>query len=159
MTDFRDTLGYRLVQLGRAAGNEYAARLGQLGLRPPHVRLLTAIQLAERASQIELAGALGVTPSFVVSLADELEQLGALTRERDTQDRRRQVLVLTPAGEAHLRDATRAATKLDQELSRDLAPDALAQLRESLETVRAALASQGHDGDVETRLTSTKHGA
>jgi DNA-binding MarR family transcriptional regulator len=160
MTDFRDTLGYRLVQLGRAAGSEYAARVGRLGLRPQHVRLLTAVQAAEHVSQNELAAELGVTPSFVVGLADDLERLGALTRERDSRDRRRQVLVLSPTGESLLRDATRAATELDRELARELAADALVQLRESLETVWASLASRSHDadGDAEVALTGTKLG-
>jgi DNA-binding MarR family transcriptional regulator len=149
MTDFRDTLGFRLVQLGRAAGNEYTARVEKLGLRPQHVRLLTVVQGAGHASQAEVAGELGVTPSFVVGLADDLERLGALNRERDPRDRRRQVLVLTAAGKRLLRDATRAATELDRELARELTPGALTELRESLDAVRVSLARLGHIADVE----------
>jgi DNA-binding MarR family transcriptional regulator len=158
MADFRDTLGYRLVQLGRAAGNEYTARLEKLGLRPQHVRLLTVVQGAGHASQNELAAELGVTPSFVVGLADDLERLGALNRERDPRDRRRQVLVLTTAGNRLLRDATRAATDLDRELARELTPAALAELRESLEAVRVSLARHGHNADVEMTPTGVKRG-
>ena len=141
MTDLRDTLSYRLVRLGRATGAQYAARLRQLGLRPLHVRLLTAITAAYRTPQNEHAADLGITGGFVVRLADDLERLGAVTRERDTQDRRRQFLVITSAGESLLREATLAAIKLDEDLARGLSPDALTQLAQSLETVRASLTS------------------
>lgn len=139
MTDFRDTLGYRLVRLGRAAGDRYADRLARLGLRPLHVRLLTAIKTTERASQNEHAADLGVTSGFVVRLADDLERLGAVARERDTEDRRRQFLVLTPTGDGLLRKATQAAAELDRELTRELSATALAQLTKSLEKIGATL--------------------
>jgi DNA-binding MarR family transcriptional regulator len=82
-------------------------------------------------------------------LADDVERLGALYRERDPRDRRRQVLVLTAAGKRLLRDATRAATELDRELARELTPGALTELRESLDAVRVSLARLGHIADVE----------
>ncbi|WP_161606374.1 MarR family winged helix-turn-helix transcriptional regulator [Microlunatus speluncae] len=141
MTDYRDTLSYRLVRLGRETGAKYAARLRQMGLRPLHVRLLTAIRAADRTPQNEHAANLGITGGFVVRLADDLERMGAVARERDTQDRRRQFLVITATGESLLREATLAATGLDEDLARGLSPDALTQLAESLDKIRASLAS------------------
>lgn len=147
MTDYRDTLSYRLVRLGRDTGAKYAERLRQMGLRPLHVRLLAAITAADRTPQNEHAEKLGITGGFVVRLADDLERMGAVTRERDTQDRRRQFLVITTAGETLLREATLAATKLDEELARGISPDALTQLTELLDTVRANVTSDGADDD------------
>ncbi len=155
MADIRDTLSYRLVRLGRATGAEYTARLGELGLRPLHVRLLTAIKTADRTPQNEHATDLGITGGFVVRLADDLERLGAVARERDTQDRRRQFLVITPAGESLLRKATLAATKLDEDLTRGLSRDALNRLAESLEIVRVSLLSRS---DCDTRGAATDRG-
>lgn len=152
MTDIRETLGYRLVWLGRAAGDRYAARLQRLGLRPLHVRLLTAVAGTDRASQNEHAADLGVTSGFVVRLADDLERLGAVTRHRDTQDRRRQYLVLSPAGETLLREATLVLTDLDDELARGLSQDALVRFTESLDLVRATF-SPGENAD--DQLVST----
>lgn len=50
------------------------------------------------ASQQELAATMDVAPSLVVSLADQLESLGAIERVRDPDDRRRQKLSLTEVG-------------------------------------------------------------
>ena len=157
MTDYRDTLSYRLVRLGRDTGTRYAARLQQLGLRPLHVRLLTAIRGADRTPQNEHAANLGITGGFIVRLADDLERLGAVARERDTQDRRRQFLVITAAGESLLREATLAATKLDEDLARGMSPDALTQLTESLDNIRTSLAS-GEDCDTTTRPAAASSG-
>jgi DNA-binding MarR family transcriptional regulator len=145
VTEFLDTLGYRLVRLGRVAGHEYAARLERLGLRPLHVRLLTAIRDADTAPQYEHAAELGVSPGFVVRLADDLERLGAVTRTRDAQDRRRQTMALTPAGVDLLCGATRLAVELDEQLTRGLSPGALAQLAASLEIIRASVGSGRDD--------------
>ncbi|MFC7620034.1 MarR family winged helix-turn-helix transcriptional regulator [Microlunatus sp. GCM10028923] len=138
----RETLSYRLARVGRAASNAYAARLQRLGLRPLHVRLLTAIASADRAPQNEHAAELGVTSGFVVRLADDLERLGAITRQRDAQDRRRQYLVLLPAGKSLLQEATQVLTELDQELARDLSKTALARLTASLDVVTATVTSE-----------------
>jgi DNA-binding MarR family transcriptional regulator len=54
-------------------------------------------------SQQALAGLLGVLPSRVVALVDELEQRGLVQRTRSTGDRRTNVLELTPAGTSALR--------------------------------------------------------
>ncbi|GAB3751402.1 MarR family winged helix-turn-helix transcriptional regulator [Microlunatus parietis] len=139
MTDLPDTLGFHLMRLGRAAGDRYADRLARLGLRPLHVRLLTAIRVAERAPQNEYAADLGMTSGSVVRLADDLERLGAIVRERDTDDRRRQFLVLTPIGEALLRNAVQAAIELDKELTRDLSAPAHARLARTLKRIGATL--------------------
>ncbi|NYE75304.1 MarR family winged helix-turn-helix transcriptional regulator [Microlunatus parietis] len=128
------------MRLARTTSEEYAARLGRLGLRPLHVSLLTSIDAAGRASQNEHAAELGVTPGFVVRLVDDLERLGAVSRERDVQDRRRQFLILTPTGRSLLRKATRVATGLDEELTRGLSPDASTRLTESLEKIQSSLA-------------------
>ena len=139
MDDFRDTLGARLVAAGRSAADTYGARLVTLGLRAPQVRLLTEIAVADGASQNELATRLAVTPGFIVGLADELEAMGALTRERDRNDRRRQVLTLTGHGVALLGSATRAAQELDGILTRELSSEALEQFERSLAVVVASL--------------------
>lgn len=53
-------------------------------------------------------------------LADDLEALGAVTRERDTVDRRRQQLVLTAEGLRLLEAAARACDDIDAELLDDV---------------------------------------
>ena len=54
-------------------------------------------------SQQSLAERLGMVPSRVVALVDDLEARGLVRRERSTEDRRLNVLVLTAEGNAALR--------------------------------------------------------
>ena len=82
---------------------------------------MAAARQLGRASQLELAGALGVAPSLVVQLADQLEELGAIKRERSVADRRRQSIVLTRTGQKLLDRCVLAAASLGDDLTRGLA--------------------------------------
>ncbi|MFE5584543.1 MarR family winged helix-turn-helix transcriptional regulator [Kitasatospora sp. NPDC056531] len=86
----------------------------------------------EAATQQGLARRLGVAPSLVVALADQLQELGALERIRDPQDRRRQVLNLTPEGRTLLSRCAHAARTLDDELTADLSDTRRSALEQGL---------------------------
>ena len=57
-----------------------------------------AVSGLNRPSHREVGEALGVGPSAVVPIVDELEALGALTREPDPNSRSRPILTLTRQG-------------------------------------------------------------
>jgi DNA-binding MarR family transcriptional regulator len=78
-----------------------------------------------------------VAPSLVVTLADHLEQIGAIERLRDPADRRRQVLTLTDAGRALLRACLAAARELDAGLTAGLSPADRATLSRILDQLAA----------------------
>ncbi|WNM36811.1 MarR family transcriptional regulator [Streptomyces sp. Li-HN-5-11] len=80
----------------------------------------------------QLAKRLGVAPSLVVALADQLQELGAVERVRDAEDRRRQVLRITSDGRRLLSRCVDAAHALDAELTVGLDED-----RRHLPVVRA----------------------
>ncbi|MFJ9608542.1 MarR family winged helix-turn-helix transcriptional regulator [Kitasatospora sp. NPDC101176] len=126
------TTVFRLGVLGTLAGDRFGREVEGLGLKPKHVGLLAALDLAAAASQQELAARMGVAPSLVVSLADTLEGLGALQRIRDPQDRRRQVLTLTPQGRELLERCTGLARTLDEEFTAGLTQDQRTALAEAL---------------------------
>lgn len=92
---------------------------------------------AAPATQLDLARALGVTPSVIVDMLDELETLDAVRRNRDPNDRRRQIVELTPAGRALIAKAAHAAREVDTQLLDTLDPrsraDLLAALRQLAE--------------------------
>lgn len=156
MADFRDSLAYQLVQLGRASDAAFARRLERLGVRPSHVRLMTAIQNSEHLSQNDLADELHVTPGFIVGLADELEQRGAVVRRRVPGDRRRQILVLTETGEALLQDATHAAIALDRQLAHALSRQDVGELRRLAQTVQVSLDEAKPDASPVAARSSTR---
>ncbi|WP_165823178.1 MarR family winged helix-turn-helix transcriptional regulator [Micromonospora globispora] len=109
------TLAFLLGKLGQVASGRFAARLAPLGLRPRHCALLELLAHAPKA-QLELAHAIGVTPSVVVDMLDELEQAEAVRRVRDSTDRRRQLIELTTKGRRLRRRAVALARETDEEM-------------------------------------------
>jgi DNA-binding MarR family transcriptional regulator len=72
--------------------------LFEAGVRTPCVGMLKLLDKKGPISQREIADALLVDPSDLVSLLDVLEDAGFLERRRDPDDRRRNAVVLTTAG-------------------------------------------------------------
>ncbi|MFE7191471.1 MarR family winged helix-turn-helix transcriptional regulator [Kitasatospora sp. NPDC057541] len=130
------SLVFRLGTLGTVATARFTAAIESRGLKPKHVGLLAALSSRAAPSQLELSQAMGVAPSLVVSLADQLEAMDALQRVRDPADRRRQTLVLTDTGRRLLDECTALARDLDTELAAALTPDE----RETLRRVLGVLA-------------------
>ncbi|MFB7905960.1 MarR family winged helix-turn-helix transcriptional regulator [Kitasatospora sp. NPDC059146] len=126
------SLAFRLGTLGTVATARFTAAVESRGLKPKHVALLATLDAGAAASQLELAQVMGVAPSLVVSLADQLQALGAVARERDPADRRRQTLTLTADGRALLHECTALAHAVDDELAAALSPAERESLRRAL---------------------------
>ncbi|MFC5908652.1 MarR family winged helix-turn-helix transcriptional regulator [Streptacidiphilus monticola] len=134
----RATVVFNLGTLGALASERFAAQIEALGLKPKHAGLLAALDAEAAASQQELATRLAVAPSLIVALADQLQELGAVERVRDPDDRRRQMLSLTAQGRQLLARCVSAAQAVDAELTAGLSQ---AQ-RTSLERGLRALGEQ-----------------
>jgi DNA-binding MarR family transcriptional regulator len=100
---------FLVAQLGALATMRFADRLDPLGLTPPQAGLLRAVAAAPGRSQQALSAQLGVLPSRLVALIDDLARQGLMERRRDPADRRHYALHLTPAGDDRLRDIGRVA--------------------------------------------------
>jgi DNA-binding MarR family transcriptional regulator len=103
------SVAFGLTQLGSLAAMRFAERLAPTGLTPPHAGLLRAVAADEGRSQQALAAQLGLLPSRLVALVDELERDGLLERRRNPRDRRHHALHLTDAGRVRLRELGRIA--------------------------------------------------
>lgn len=132
-----DTVGFLLGKLGQQANVRFADRLAPLGLRPRHCAVLELLSGGPRA-QLELAKAVGVTASVVVDMLDELEQLDAVRRVRDTADRRRQLIELTPTGRELRHQTLSLARQNDEELLTAISPAEAAALLRTLGRIAAA---------------------
>lgn len=110
---------FQLVRLGQLANHRFVDQLAPLGLRPRHCAVLELLRDGSMA-QLDLAQSLGVAPSVVVDMIDELQDLHAVDRVRGTTDRRRQFVELTAHGRSLIRRAANAARALDADLLRDL---------------------------------------
>jgi DNA-binding MarR family transcriptional regulator len=72
--------------------------LAEYNLRLPHFAVLTALSDFGPLAQHELADRLGLNRSHLVGYLDDTEQHGLVQRVRDPEDRRRQLVALTPSG-------------------------------------------------------------
>ncbi len=130
------SVAFLLGKLGRLATQGFADRLAPLGLRPRHCGVLESLRGGPLA-QLTLARALGVAPSVVVDMVDELEALDAVRRVRDTTDRRRQLVELTPEGRALSQRAAHLSHETDAALLAALDAPRLEAFRDALATIAA----------------------
>src|SRR5215469_8400862 len=104
-------VAFLLVQLGFHLARVFGERLEPLGLEQRHAGMLVRLAQNDGRSQQAIAELLGVNPTRMVFLTDELEKLGLVERRRNPADRRSHALYLTGAGTAMLarvREVTRA---------------------------------------------------
>jgi DNA-binding MarR family transcriptional regulator len=110
---------YVVSRLGRLGMRLTQESIARHGLLLPHFSVLAALDEIGPLAQHELADRLGINRSHLVRYVDELEGREAVHRERDPQDRRRQVVSLTPAGRTLVE---RMRTPIDEVQERFLAP-------------------------------------
>ena len=89
---------FLLAQVGAHAAAKFAERLEPLGLTPAHVGALRVIAASAGSSQQEVAARLGMFPSRLVALVDELQGRGLVQRLENPHDRRISLLQLTVKG-------------------------------------------------------------
>lgn len=87
-----------LNQSGLRARRVVSRRLAESGARRDQYLLLLAVDELDGASQADLGRQLMMDRSDMSALVDEMAAAGHLVRERDEQDRRRNVIRLTDAG-------------------------------------------------------------
>jgi DNA-binding MarR family transcriptional regulator len=94
----------------------FGERLTALGLSPPDAGLLRKIGSDSGISQQALAEHLGVMPSRMVALIDNLEQKRLVERVSSPGDRRMYALHLTSRGRQVLGDVARLAGEHERDL-------------------------------------------
>ena len=115
-------IGFLAVRTGATAMKLARERLRPLGL---HVRSYSVLALSATAygrTQREVADYLDLDPSQVVSLVDELEEAGLVTREVSPGDRRSKLVRATPRGIALLPEARGATASAEDETLSALLP-------------------------------------
>ncbi|WP_214411231.1 MarR family winged helix-turn-helix transcriptional regulator [Sphaerisporangium fuscum] len=109
-------VAFLLAQLGAHATGRFAERVGELGLTPPDIGLLRMIATSPGRSQQSLAADLGVVPSRVVTLIDNLDRKGLVERRRSPEDRRNHALHLTPEAERLMGEIWRVASAHEDDI-------------------------------------------
>jgi len=111
---WRGPPAFLLAQVGAHAAAQFAQRIAPLGITPPQAGILRVIAADQGLSQRELSTLLGILPSRLVTLVDELEALGLLERRSDPEDRRAHALHLSATGHQLLERLAQAAKSHNQ---------------------------------------------
>jgi MarR family transcriptional regulator, lower aerobic nicotinate degradation pathway regulator len=130
--------GQLFFRIWRVTHTRTAEALGSLGLTTALFALLNVLGTREGAIQQELGSAMGVDPSTMVSLIDQLETAGLANRRPRPTDRRAREVVITPKGRRVLEQARRLAMQVEDEVLRGLSG---AERRHVLALLRRALDS------------------
>jgi len=133
----RAGLAFLLAQIGAHAAFRFAERLAPLGLNPPDAGILRILASEPGMTQRELADRLGIFPSRLVLLLDDMSKRGLLERHASSNDRRSHALRLTTKGTAQLEAIARVAREHQEDLCTSLNEAERAQLQELLESIAA----------------------
>src|SRR5215218_3810139 len=116
-----------LSQAALAGDRRVGEALAVEGVRKYHFRVLVALSERGPLSQADLGRQLHIDRSDMVAVVGELEQAGYVGRTRDPDDRRRNVVAITPEGETALERMDAAVGRAQADL---LAPLSAAERRE-----------------------------
>lgn len=129
------TTGFLLSKVGKLVTDRYAEKVEQLGLRPKHCGLLGVVAGSAAMSQQELGEALGLVPSAIVTILDDLHAVHAIRRVEDPNDRRRYLVELTSHGQALATRSAKLAQELDAELLGELTASERSAMKDALHKV------------------------
>jgi DNA-binding MarR family transcriptional regulator len=135
-------LGYLFKHAERLMSALNLEALAPFGIHPRDLGVLLVIDSFEPASQQQVALRMGVDRTTMVAIIDALEAKGIIARRPDAQDRRRNVIELTPAGHDILDQATAASDAAEANLLAPLNPEESEQLRDLLARVLAHSSAQ-----------------
>jgi MarR family transcriptional regulator, lower aerobic nicotinate degradation pathway regulator len=109
-----------------------------VGLTPALFALLNVLGAREGAIQQQLSSDMGIDPSAMVKLINEVEDAGLAERRRRPGDRRAWEVTITPKGRRTLQRARRVVTEAQDEVLGGLTA---VERRQLLTLLRRALAS------------------
>ena len=108
-----DYVGQLLFRLWRASHTQTAAALETIGLSPALFAVLNYLHGREGAIQQQIGSAMGIDPSTMVALVDQLERAGLAKRRPHAQDRRAREVLLTAKGHRTLTRARDLAKQVE----------------------------------------------
>jgi DNA-binding MarR family transcriptional regulator len=137
-TEIAEFAGQLFFRLWRASHTRVAEALQTVGLTPATFGVLNVIAAREGAIQQEISSAMGIDPSAMVSLIDELEAAELAERRPHAKDRRAREVAITSKGIKLLERARGMAFQVEDEVLRGLSA---AERRELLRLLRRALST------------------
>ena len=143
--------GQLFFRLWRASHTRTADALGSIGLTPALFALLNVLGAREGAIQSELSSDMGIDPSAMVKMIDELEGAGLAERRRRPSDRRAWEVTITAKGRRTLKRARELVIQVEDGVLGGLSAgdrrDLLALLRRALASAPAQPPWSSAEGD------------
>jgi DNA-binding MarR family transcriptional regulator len=130
--------GQLLFRLWRTTHTRTAEALQTIGLTTASFGLLNVLGAREGAIQQQLSADMGIDPSAMVSLIDELEGAGLAERRRRPGDRRAWEVTITVEGRRTLERGRRLVTQVEDEVLEGLSDG---ERRQLMSLLRSALES------------------
>jgi MarR family transcriptional regulator, lower aerobic nicotinate degradation pathway regulator len=150
-TEVAEFAGQLFFRLWRASHTRTAESLKSAGLTPALFAVLNVLGARAGAIQQRLSSDMGIDPSAMVTLVDELEGAGLAKRRRRPGDRRAWEVVITPKGRRTLERARRLVAEVEDDvlvgLSAEQRRDLLTLLRAALSAAPAPAAWRSEEGD------------
>ena len=130
--------GQLFFRLWRATHTRTATALETIGLTPALFAVLSYLQANEGAIQQQIGTAMGIDPSTMVSLVDQLEGADLARRRPLPQDRRAREVLITAKGRRALKRARELAAEVEDDVLQGLSAD---ERRELVALLRKAFAA------------------
>jgi MarR family transcriptional regulator for hemolysin len=139
-------LGLHLTRVARTVSRAFDDTLAEAGGSLPVWLVLISLKSGQRASQRELAQAVGVQGATLTHHLNTMESAGLVTRRRDPANRRLHLVELTPAGDTLFLRLRDAATAFDRRLRAGLTETEVSQLETLLTRLRDNVAGPEQEG-------------
>jgi|SRR5690242_13356487 len=130
-------VAFLLSQVGAHAAARYAEAIAPLKLKPYHTGILRILGEGPGLAQQALCDLLGMFPSRLVGLLDELQKMKLVERRESPTDRRTYALHLTKAGRDMLSEVGKVAQRVQADVCAALNEKERALLAELLARIVA----------------------
>jgi DNA-binding MarR family transcriptional regulator len=135
-TEVAEFAGQLFFRLWRASHERTATALESVDMTPALFGVLNFLGARKGAIQQEIGAAMGIDPSTMVSLVDDLERQGLAQRRPHPSDRRAREVSITSKGRRLLERCRKMALEAEDEVLRGLTS---AERRQLLKLLRRAL--------------------
>ena len=152
-SNLQERLAFLIAQVGSHSQSSFGKQVDAFGLRLAHVGVLKQIFRADGLTQRELGDALGMFPSNLVRLIDELEKKGLVRRGKSAEDRRSYTLQLTEKGQGVALELITLTRAHQDRICTSLAP---AERRELTRLLQKIATEQGLRPGVHPELPGLK---
>jgi len=141
-----EPIGLEVTRTGRILHMHFNDALAAAGGSLPQWLILTALKRGSHTMQRDIAAAIGIEGATLTHHLNRMEADGLVQRERVADDRRSQIVTLTPAGEAQFASLRGAVVAFDKQLRAGFSDRDLATVRRLLARLRTnAIATKAPD--------------